>query len=74
MLANIGELTSKPETKLLVAVSPNEKIIGGVVYFGDMNYYDSGGTATKEQNAPRFRLLAVDPLDQRARYRQTFDK
>ena len=61
MLANIGELTNKPETELLVAVSSDDKISGGVVYFGDMKYYGSGGTATKEQNACGFRLLAVDP-------------
>ncbi len=61
MLANIGEQTKKPETELLVAVSPEGKIAGGVVYFSDMKYYGSGGTATQEQNASGFRLLAVDP-------------
>ncbi len=60
MLANIGELTNKPEAELLVAVSDDNKIAGGVVYFGDMQYYGSGGTATKEKNAAGFRLLAVD--------------
>lgn len=60
MLANIGELTKKPETELLVAVSVDDKIKGGVVYFSDMQYYGSGGTATKERNAAGFRLLAVD--------------
>jgi GNAT superfamily N-acetyltransferase len=62
MLANIGELTSKPKTELLVAVSSDNKIVGGVVYFGDMKYYGSEGIATKEQNASGFRLLAVDTL------------
>jgi GNAT superfamily N-acetyltransferase len=62
MLANIGDLTNKPETELLVAVSSDGKIAGGVVYFSDMQYYGSGGTATKEQNASGFRLLAVDPI------------
>jgi len=61
MLANIGELTNKPETELLVAVSAQNKIAGGVVYFSDMKYYGSGGTATLEKNASGFRLLAVDP-------------
>lgn len=60
-LANIGEFTNKPDTELLVAVSHDEKIAGGVVYFSDMKYYGSGGTATKEQDAAGFRLLAVDP-------------
>ena len=62
MLANVGELTNKPETELLVAVKPDGKIAGCVVYFSDMKYYGSGGTATMEQNAAGFRLLAVDPL------------
>lgn len=62
MLANIGEQINKPETELLVAVSSDGKIAGGLVYFGDMQYYGSGGTATKEQNAAGFRLLAVVPL------------
>ncbi|HEY0678103.1 MAG TPA: GNAT family N-acetyltransferase [Chitinophagaceae bacterium] len=61
MLLNIGELTKKPATELLIAVDTRDKITGGVVFFGDMQYYGSGGTATKEQNAAGFRLLAVDP-------------
>lgn len=60
MLANIGEFTEKPQTELLVAVSSIGQITGGVVYFNDMQYYGSGGTATKEKNASGFRLLAVD--------------
>jgi len=62
VLSNIGELTNNPGTELLIAVSPDNKIAGGVVYFSNMQYYGSGGTATKEQNAAGFRLLAVDPL------------
>ncbi|GET21974.1 GNAT family N-acetyltransferase [Prolixibacter denitrificans] len=61
LLANIGEWTKKPYTELLVAVSPEGKIAGGVVYFSDMQYYGSGGTATHEKNASGFRLLAVAP-------------
>lgn len=60
MLANIGEITEKPGAELLVAVSFENKIAGAVVYFGDMKYYGSGGTATLEKNAAGFRLLAVD--------------
>ena len=60
MLANIGQLTRRPDTKLLVAVSAG-KIVGGVVYFSDMAQYGSGGTATQEKNASGFRLLATDP-------------
>lgn len=61
MLANIGELTQKPATELLVAVSESGELAGGVVYFSDMQYYGSGGTAIQEKNASGFRLLAVAP-------------
>ena len=61
MLANIGLQTEKPGTELLVAATPGASIIGAVVYFNNMKYYGSGGTATKQKNAAGFRLLAVDP-------------
>lgn len=61
MLANVGMLTNNPGTALLVAEAVDGKIGGAVVYFNDMKYYGSGGTATKEQNAAGFRLLAVAP-------------
>ncbi|MCM8569110.1 GNAT family N-acetyltransferase [Gramella jeungdoensis] len=60
MLANIGEFTRRPKTEVLVAVSEEGEIGGAVVYFSDMQYYGSGGTATQEKNASGFRLLAVD--------------
>lgn len=60
-LAHIGDFTRKPNTELLVAVSPKEELLGGVLYFNDMQYYGSGGTATSEKNASGFRLLAVSP-------------
>ncbi|MCG2611716.1 GNAT family N-acetyltransferase [Flavobacterium sp. SM15] len=60
MLANVGELTGKPQTEILVAVSSEDIIAGAVVYFGDMQYYGSAGTAPQEKNAAGFRLLAVD--------------
>jgi GNAT superfamily N-acetyltransferase len=61
LLANVGNLTDTPGTELLAAVSPEGKIAGAVVFFGDMKNYGSGGTATHEKNAAGFRLLAVDP-------------
>jgi GNAT superfamily N-acetyltransferase len=60
MLANIGDFTNFPETELLVATDDNNKILGAVVYFNDMQYYGSGGIATQEQNSAGFRLLGVD--------------
>ncbi|MCF6132947.1 GNAT family N-acetyltransferase [Flavobacterium wongokense] len=61
LLLNIGDFTHKPSTELLVAVTSENVLLGGVVYFGDMQYYGSGGTATQEKNAAGFRLLAVSP-------------
>lgn len=62
MLANIGELTKSPGVELLMAISSKQnEIYGAVVYFGDMQYYGSGGSATCEKNAAGFRLLAVSP-------------
>ncbi|HMQ63764.1 MAG TPA: GNAT family N-acetyltransferase [Flavilitoribacter sp.] len=61
MLANIGELAQRPATELLVAVSSEQEIAGAVVYFSDMQYYGSGGTATLEKSTSGFRLLAVAP-------------
>ena len=61
-LANVGDFTLKPKVKLLVAVSESHSIDGAVVYFGDMQYYGSGGSATKEKNASGFRLLAVNEV------------
>jgi GNAT superfamily N-acetyltransferase len=60
MLANVGSFTTKSGTELLVATSSDGKIAGAVVYFADMKYYGSGGTATQERGSG-FRLLAVDP-------------
>jgi GNAT superfamily N-acetyltransferase len=61
MLKNIGEITKRPHTELIVAVTPEGKIEGAVVYFSDMSSYGSGGSATGEKNASGFRLLAVAP-------------
>lgn len=60
MLASIGALTERPKTKLLVA-EVDGRIAGAVIYFGDMQYYGSGGTATSERKTAGFRLLAVNP-------------
>ncbi len=60
MLAHVGELTHKPQTEVLVATSHDNEIMGAVVYFNDIIYYGSGGTATQEQNSAGFRLLAVN--------------
>lgn len=66
MLADIGSFAAKPGTRVLVAVSAEGDLLGGVVYFGDMAQYGSGGSATSAKNASGIRLLGVDP-----RYRQS---
>ncbi|HKH90246.1 MAG TPA: GNAT family N-acetyltransferase [Gemmatimonadaceae bacterium] len=60
MLANIGRFTEKPDTRVLVAVTPEDELVGGVVYFGDMAHYGSGGIATSIRDASGIRLLGVD--------------
>lgn len=61
LLAGIGRFTEKREARVLVAVSAVEELVGGVVYFGDMAEYGSGGTATTVRNASGIRLLGVSP-------------
>jgi GNAT superfamily N-acetyltransferase len=61
MLANIGQFTEKPGARVLVAITPENELAGGVVYFGDMAQYGSGGIATSIRNASGIRLLGVDP-------------
>jgi len=58
-LSNIGNLTNVLSTKLLVAVSSENELLGGIVYFGNMNFYGSGGEASNETNASGIRLLGV---------------
>lgn len=62
MLADVGAFTRKPGTELLVAAGREGNVLGAVVYFSDMQYYGSGGTATLERDAAGFRLLAVDTV------------
>lgn len=61
LLANIGQFTEKPGVRVLVAVNGDCALAGGVVYFGDMTQYGSGGIATTITNASGIRLLGVDP-------------
>ena len=61
MLADIGRLTEQQDTQVLVALSPEGDLLGGVVYYGDMGRYGAGGTASQESNASGLRLLGVDP-------------
>jgi ribosomal protein S18 acetylase RimI-like enzyme len=61
MLANIGSFNSQPKTKVLVAISSEEALVGGVVYFADMNQYGVEGATSRIENASGIRLLGVAP-------------
>lgn len=61
MLTRIGDFAARKAAKVLVAVTADGELAGGVVYFGDMAEYGSGGTATRERDASGIRLLGVDP-------------
>ena len=61
LLANIGEFARKPQAQLLVALDEADRLLGGVVYFGDMAQYGSGGIAGTLTHASGIRLLGVAP-------------
>ena len=60
-LQNISLQTENEAIELLVAVSETNQILGCVVYYHDVKYYNSGGTVTQQKNCCGFRLLAVTP-------------
>ena len=59
MLRNIGRFSEKKDATVLVAISADDELVGGIVYFGDMTEYGSGGVATTVKNASGVRLLGV---------------
>lgn len=60
MLADIGSFTERKDARVLVAVTPANELVGGLVYFGDMAEYGAGGTAKTVRNASGIRLLGID--------------
>lgn len=61
MLLRVGDFAHRDGAKVLVASSARGELLGGVVYFGNMAQYGSGGTATQVRNASGIRLLGVSP-------------
>lgn len=61
LLAHIGRFADRKDARVLAAFSAHDELAGGVVYFGDMAEYGSGGAATTIRNASGIRLLGVDP-------------
>jgi GNAT superfamily N-acetyltransferase len=59
MLRNIGRFSEKKDATVLVVISADDELVGGIVYFGDMAEYGSGGIATTVKNASGIRLLGV---------------
>jgi GNAT superfamily N-acetyltransferase len=58
---NLTTLVDNPATDLISARNHSGKLLGSVIYFADMKYYGSGGTATSLQSTSGLRLLAVNP-------------
>ena len=61
MLYDVEGRVSQPTIEILVAVTLDHELLGGVTFIGDMKYYHSGGTATANTDASGIRLLAVKP-------------
>ncbi len=59
LFANLNSLADNQATELITARSDDSDLLGSVIYFSDMKYYGSGGTATSIKNASGLRLLAV---------------
>jgi ribosomal protein S18 acetylase RimI-like enzyme len=59
LLRNVADFTKNETTELLGIYNDDNNLLAGVVFFGDMKHYGSGGSATAEKNAAGFRLLAV---------------
>jgi len=60
LLARVGSFADKPGVRVLVALAGRGELVGGVVYFGQMAEYGSGGIATSLEEASGIRLLAID--------------
>ena len=58
---NLATLVGNPATDLITARTHSGELLGSVIYFADMKFYGSGGTATTLLNTSGLRLLAVNP-------------
>ena len=61
MLHDVDGRAKKPTIDILVAVTLDNQLLGGVTFVGDMKYYDSGGSAGTNTGCSGIRLLAVKP-------------
>jgi len=61
LLHDVGRRAGGPTIEILVAVTPDGELLGGVTFVGDMKYYGSGGSASTSPDSSGIRLLAVKP-------------
>ncbi len=59
-LNSLEQFLREPLSKIFVAVSKENEVLGGVVYFSDMKAYGSLSTAKKELNSSGIRFLCID--------------
>ena len=64
MLADAASLARRPGARVLVAVSGQRRVVGGVVFFRDLSQYGAGSAALLGSEASGIRLLAVDSREQ----------
>ncbi len=60
-LQHIHRLLTDDSIELIVAIDEEERVLGAVLFFGDMRYYGSKGAAMDVKNAAGFRFLGVSP-------------
>lgn len=60
-LEEIGRFAERPGARVLAAFLPDQTLVGGVVYFGDMAHYGSGGLAPTLTGCSGIRLLGISP-------------
>lgn len=65
MLADVASRAAVPGIEILVAAGPDNIILGGVTFVGDMAGYNAGGSAHRCRECAGIRLLAVAPAQQR---------
>ena len=64
LLKNVKARANTPTVKIFSAYDEQNKMLGGVIFIGDMAYYGSGGSATTLKKSAGFRLLVVAPSAQ----------
>ena len=61
MLHDVETRERTPTIEILVAVTPENDLLGGITFIGDVKHYNSGGAASSNLDCSGIRLLAVKP-------------